>query len=45
MGSGEVYWTVYLTSTDQVVPDWLEVIFWGEVEITVRLGIKSLFAH
>ena len=38
-GSGEVFWTVYLTSTDQIVPDWLKVILRGEVEITVRLGI------
>ena len=37
-----VYQVDYLTSADQVIPDWLVTLL-GEAETATRLGIASLF--
>lgn len=34
----------YCTSADQVILDWLEITFLGEVEIASSLGMRSWFA-
>ena len=45
VGCEGVYQANYLTIADQEIEiDEFEIIFWGEVEIVIKLGIKSWFA-
>lgn len=43
-GTTGVYQADYFVSTDQLTPDWpVKILFLGEVETLVKLGIKSWF--
>lgn len=43
-GTTGVYQADYFISTDQLTPDWpVKILFLGEVETLVKLGIKSWF--
>ena len=38
-----VYQADYLTSADQVIPDWFKILLLGEVGTIIKLGMKSQF--
>ena len=45
-GAERVYQADYLTGVDHEIPDWpVKIIFLGEFETLVKLGIKSWFDY